>query len=123
VPNSAVDDIEMSLRQHRLQQAPGSRTEHHDRKLPLRLRAIVVHLIAPVLKWDGGLSLPELTLDREFGWKSTESNVERTAVLQTGCNPGRAKYGSRWNSDCFRCQAVPTLPEVVTAPPARGGKR
>jgi hypothetical protein len=37
--------------------------------------------------------------------------------------PVARKYGSRWNSDCVRCQAVPTLPEVVTAPPARGGKR
>jgi hypothetical protein len=42
VPSSAADDIEKSARQHRLQRPSGSRTDHHDRKLQLRLRAIGV---------------------------------------------------------------------------------
>jgi hypothetical protein len=83
VASSAVDDIETFLHQPRLQQAPGSRTEHHDRKLPRRLRTIGVDMIAAVLKRPHGLSLRELiaALDKEFAWKSTESNV--TALLYT----------------------------------------
>jgi hypothetical protein len=89
-PSAMLQKAAVSLKATATQQQLGRRTQVGRGKMqPGRAPAsrngglTRVDMIAAVLKRHRGLSLRELiaALDREFGWKSTESNV--TALLYT----------------------------------------